>query len=526
MSLATIRNARPRNADYLHKWIESFTGVRIARTAVCPGHQSPFDAFSHQVIHRPRQALWMGSRGSGKSFLSAIDTHLSSRWNRNHGTRILGGSAAQSRQIYDALKEVVRDGSGDMGSDGDTIHRLLKREAEYRNGSTVEILACSDTSVRGPHVASLKLDEVDEIGSDHRDSAAGMCMEKNGVSASILMTSTWHRVGGPMGELMEKGDSGAFPVFRFCVFEVLERCPRSRSGPPVAGPDLYLNCPACPIKKYCHSHVVDRKPKAKRSDGHYAIDALIQKLDLVSARVFESDYLCSGPKADGIWFPGFDDSMGLLSNVTTEAEYDPAVPAHVSVDSGVFTGATFGQVRNAKGKIAVNIFADFLSEGLSASDNASQIVAFGKRWLGDGMSHRVSTDPSGGSRNAIGPTVIGEYHGAGLKGRTGIERWPLASIADSLATIEALLTPASGVPRLTIHPRCKHLISAFRTYRRAKRGGQWMDYPQDPQHPAEDVMDALRGMLKVEFPKGLNYVAPRAATGGPGYSELNATAHH
>ncbi len=34
---------------------------------------------------------------------------------------------------------------------------------------------------------------------------------------------------------------------------------------------------------------------------------------------------------------------------------------------------------------------------------------------------------------------------------------------------------------------------------RAKRGGQWADFPEDPQHPHEDVMDALRGVLFARF---------------------------
>ena len=73
-------------------------------------------------------------------------------------------------------------------------------------------MAASPTSVRGPHVPSLKLDEIDEIESDIRESAMGMAMEKHGCRSSVLMTSTWHRVAGPMAELMERGRNGAFPV--------------------------------------------------------------------------------------------------------------------------------------------------------------------------------------------------------------------------------------------------------------------------------------------------------------------------
>ena len=168
--------------------------------------------FARQVLERPSLCLWHGPRGSGKSFLSALDTHLCSRFNPRHETRILGGSKAQSEQIYRALIEAVVDGRGDYGSDAATITRLLKTEATYANGSRVAILAASPTSVRGPHVPSLKLDEVDEIDPDIRESALGMAMEIRGQRASVLMTSTWHRLGGPMSTLIERGHAGEFPV--------------------------------------------------------------------------------------------------------------------------------------------------------------------------------------------------------------------------------------------------------------------------------------------------------------------------
>ena len=92
-----------------------------------------------------------------------------------------------------------------------------------------------------------------------------------------------------MSTLIERGHAGEFPVATYCIFEVLERCPESRSG-------LNLeNCPACPLLAWCHEDCdadPQGRPKAKRSQGHYAIDSLIQKVQATSLRVFEADYLC------------------------------------------------------------------------------------------------------------------------------------------------------------------------------------------------------------------------------------------
>jgi hypothetical protein len=312
------------------------------------------------------------------------------------------------------------------------------------------------------------------------------------------MTSTWHRVAGPMAELMERGQNGAFPVDTFCIFEALETCPTERSGP------HYEKCPECPLVAWCHS---DRDshpeglPKAKRSNGHYTIDSLIQKVRAVSPRVFESDYLCLRPKAAGVWFTSFDEAR----QVKAGAEYNPAYPIHLAIDPGVHTGAVWFQLRprfDGQGHTA-NVFADYFAEGLSAETNAHEINEKTRNLCGVGMRRmRVTMDPAGSARTAVGPTVRGEYERAGVLGRNGLESWPLGKKADGLQLVEALLLSADGSVNLIVHPRCKRLITAFQCYARAKRSGQWMDYAEDPQHPHEDLIDPLAGGLKVEFPLG------------------------
>jgi hypothetical protein len=111
-------------------------------------------------------------------------------------------------------------------------------------------------------------------------------------------------------------------------------------------------------------------------------------------------------------------------------------------------------------------------------------------------------DPAGNASTAVGPTVRGEYERAGVLGRNGLESWPAAKKADGLQLIEAMLQSADTTVSLTIHPRCRRLVTAFQCYARAKLSSQWMDYAEDPQHPHEDLIDPLAGGLKLEFPQG------------------------
>jgi hypothetical protein len=491
---------RTRQLEHL----ANFWGVRVPTAQVCHDHRPPVEFLDAWTFDRPSLSLVLGPRGGGKSYLAALATHFDSLRHPHHGTKILGGSLAQSQQIYNALRDFdrTRRGSG-------VFTAFTKTAATYCTGSEVSILAASPTSVRGPHVPTLRLDEIDEIDPDVRESALGMCMGRHGLAAAVSMTSTWHRLGGPMAGLIDRAKGGDFPLYTYCSFDVLERCPADRSGPWVGGEAGYARCPECPLRPWCHAErdANGDRPLAKLSDGHYAIESLIQKVKSVSARTFAADYLCRGPKADGLWFPTFS----AASHVRETAEYDPALPVHLAVDSGVFTGAVCFQVHEIPGaEPTVTVFADYLSEGLTAEANARALRALAETRC-QGRLDRRCTDPAGGARNPIGPTVLEEYRRAGL----ALHRWPLRSVADGLALVESFLSPAAGPPGLLIHPRCTHLIAALTSYRRAKRAGQWMDYPEDPLHPHEELVDSLRGGLVDKFPEGRKPapVYRRVATG-------------
>jgi hypothetical protein len=472
-------------------------GVQVTTEPVCIGHHAPIEFLDAWVNDRPDDSLVLGPRGGGKSYLRGFATHLDSMRYAGTGTRILGGSMAQSRQVYNALGRFMDFAPGQFAAF--TIER-----ARYRNGSDVETLAASPKSTRGPHVPTLCLDEVDEIDPDLQDTALGMAMEMDGLTASVSRTSTWHRIGGPMAGLLERAEAGQLPFWRFCAFEVLERCPDDRSGPALE------RCPECPIVRWCHE---DRDqhptglPKAKRSNGHYSIASLIQKARSVSERVFESDYLCRGPKADGLIFPRFGDR-----HVTEAAEYDPLLHTYLAVDVGVYTGAVLFQVDWNRAVPTVRVVVDYLSYDTPAEENARALVELVRRHA-RGRLVEAYCDPAGNAKNPVGPRVIEEYERGGLR----LTPWPMAGVLDGLALLEGLIESAAQGVRLTIHPRAAKLKDSLRAYRRAKRQGQWTDRPEDPQHPAEDLVDALRGGLVAVLGltnSGAEYGGDILATGG------------
>lgn len=202
---------------------------------------------------------------------------------------------------------------------------------------------------------------------------------------------------------------------------------------------------------------------------------------------------------EGAWFPGFSTAR----HVTEAAGYIPGLSTHLAIDCGTsfHTGAVFFQVLTRDdGRRMVSVFGDYYAEGNYSRANAEAIRDMGLALCG-GRLDTVRLDPASGHRTGIGPVVSGEYER--VFGRRLVGPWPLHPVTDGLDLIEILLGTADRPAEIRIHPRCTNLIEAFRDYRRRERQGEWLDEPVDPQHPHEDLMDALRGGLVDRFPAGL-----------------------
>ena len=200
---------------------------------------------------------------------------------------------------------------------------------------------------------------------------------------------------------------------------------------------------------------------------------------------------------EGVWFTGFDGAIPGR-HITPDAEYRAGLPVYLAIDCGTsqHTGAVFFQIRPMGNQRLVAVFGDFYSCGSYSAATATQLHKHSEALPSRGHLDAIRLDPAASARTGIGPAAYGEYErvfGSRLMGR-----WPLHQVVDGLDQIEILLDTGG----LIVHPRCKHLIDAFKNYRRAERHGIILNYPADPQNPQEDLMDALRGGIRDRFPEG------------------------
>jgi Terminase large subunit, T4likevirus-type, N-terminal len=233
--------------------------------------------------------------------------------------------------------------------------------------------------------------------------------------------------------------------------------------------------------------------------------------------------------SDGAWFKSFD----AARHVTDRAEYEPGFPVHLAIDCGVsrHVAAVWFQVRPVRYvpalalpergearvtpggwvlppavpmvaehglRSVVTVFGDFHVEGVYSEAAARAIVAHGQTLPGcGGRPDLVRLDPAASARTGIGPTAYSEFER--VFGSSILARWPSHRVLDGLDQLEVLLDQGC----LLLHPRCSALKAAFQNYaRRRTPGGDWQDEPADPQHPHEDLLDALRGGVRDRFPEG------------------------
>jgi hypothetical protein len=202
--------------------------------------------------------------------------------------------------------------------------------------------------------------------------------------------------------------------------------------------------------------------------------------------------------SEAIRFPMFEPAR----HVTTRADYLPGLPVKLAIDCGLsrHVGAVWFQVRERDAyRRIISVFADYHAVDKTSEVNALAIRARAREVCG-GRLDAIYLDPASTARSGVGPAARGEF--ARVLGERITTTWPDHRVLEGLDQIEILLGGPDREPDLIVHPRCAFLIESFQTYRRAERRGEILDWPEDPQHPAEEALDSLRGAVRVVYPEG------------------------
>ena len=213
------RRARDGTDGDVLAWIEATFGVRIPAVACCEGHVAPAQAFCDALRARDQVALWIASRGfGGKTFLLALLAAANAILFETD-VIILGGSGQQSLRVVEHLHR--------LWAAGQVPRAWLASEPSLNKttlawGNTIQALTASQTAVRGAHPTRLLLDEIDEMKLPILEAAQGQPMDRDGVRAQTVMSSTHQHPDGTVTAMRRRAADLGWPVSEWCYRETLK----------------------------------------------------------------------------------------------------------------------------------------------------------------------------------------------------------------------------------------------------------------------------------------------------------------
>jgi len=440
---SALRGRAPRTRRDLGNYLRVFLGIEVPDRAVCPEHCAPMDYLWHAfgadlpapaAPGRPARAasanadciVW-ANRAGGKTELAAVATLLDCVFKPGCRVRILGGSGEQSARMYEYLTAFLR-----AGFEKYLAGPPLKTRCRFTNGATVEVLTQSATSVRGQHIQKLRCDEV-ELFNDEVFAAAKFTTQSTaGAVAAMECISTMHRPYGLMNSLVTAAPRLGTPVFKWCLFEVIERC-TDRA------------CSRCPLCSDCGG-------RAKCADGYLKIDDCITQMRRASRAGFEAEMLCRRPSLENVVFAEFDPETHVKS-----VDYDANLPLWRSLDFGFVNPfvCLWIQVDPAG---QVRVIDEYVRSRATIEVHAAEI----KRRTPCGEDRVAATfcDPAGSGLNDVtGTSAARELRALGIPTRSRP-----SAVLDGIELIRRAIRSGDGTSRLVVSPRCPRLIEALQCY--------------------------------------------------------------
>lgn len=444
-----------KKSEDLWEWIALYTDLKIPTKPVCPHHQAPFEYILRSYYEPASDLVVWAPRGGGKTRLAALATLLDLLHKPGCSVRILGGSLDQSLKVWEHLLPDLEEHCTDLiVKKGRTARRINLSE-----GSNVAVLTQSERAVRGLRVQKLRCDEVEMFNPEIWEAAqlvtrSTKCGERE-VRGVVEAISTHHRMGRLMGKILDRAQMTGIPVIRWCLLDVLEKCPAERE------------CRTCPLWDEC------RGIAKTKCEGFFKIDDAIAMKQRVSRDTWECEMLCNRPAVQGCVFPSFDEKLHLREKV----EMGMLRPLTLAIDFGFNAPFVCLWIQEDGEKCLV--IDEYVQSQRTVAVNMEQVES--REW---GKAPRICCDPAGAGRND--QTARSNVQLLKDRGYKVHKRHSL--IQDGLELVRTELHPAIGPARLFIHPRCRHLIAALKQYRYPDVGGE---VPlKDGEH--DHLIDALR----------------------------------
>jgi len=429
-----LRRVRPATRADLKNYVKVYLGLDVPDKNICPEHNSPMDYLCHafrgsslDARRSNTDAIVWANRTGGKTELAAVATLLDCIFKPNCQVRILGGSGEQSNRMYEYLINFLYNGFEEF-----LAEPPLKAKCRFANGSSTEVLTQSATSVRGQHVQKLRCDEVELFDVDVFNAAKFTTQSKAGIIAGMELISTMHQPYGLMQQIVASAPKYGTPIFKWCVWEVIEKC-TSRS------------CSQCPLWQDCRG-------KAKSAAGYLKIDDCITQMRRASRAGWEAEMLCIRPSRENVVFDEFEPDIHVRA-----VDYDPNLPLYRSLDFGFVNPFVCLWIQVDEAGV-VRVIDEYVRSRATIDVHAEAIKS--RLPVSEEKIAATFCDPAGKSLNDVtGTSSIRELRSLGIA-----VKYKRSGILEGIELIRRAIRSGDGKSSLIISPHCPRLIEAMECY--------------------------------------------------------------
>ena len=455
-----LRRTRPRTKQDLKNYIKVFLSISVPDKQICPEHNSPLDYLMYSFncdFTKPKPVnadcvVW-ANRGGGKTDLAAVATLLDCVFKPDCQVRILAGSEDQAGRMYQYLTGFLRN-----GFEKHLAGPVRKTGCRFINGSAVDVLTQSQSSVRGQHIQKLRCDEVELFDPDIYNAAKFTTQSSDKIIAGLESISTMHKPYGLMQKIVSNVSKNATPVFKWCIWETIEKCSDR-------------NCSTCPLWGDCAG-------KAKQAAGYLKIDDCITQMRRSSRAGWEAEMLCLKPNLENVVFDQFDYDLHVKP-----IDYDQNLPLYRSLDFGFANPFVCLWIQVDTDGV-VRVIDEYIRSRATIDVHAAELKA--RTPGGESAVSATFCDPAGaGANDVTGTSAVRELRSLGIN-----VRYRRSGIAEGIELIRRAIRSGDSKSRLVISPRCPRLIEALTCY-------HYPDSPSGDELPLKDGLydhpiDALR----------------------------------
>jgi hypothetical protein len=456
-----LRRVRPVTRRDLKNYVKVFIGIDVPDKRICSEHRSPMDYLWHAFAeskHEPsaanRDSIVWANRAGGKTELAAVATLLDCLFKPNCQVRILGGSGEQAGRMYEYLRSFVHHGYEQF-----LAGPVRKSKCHFVNGSAVEVLTQSATSVRGQHVQKLRCDELELFDKDVFAAAKFTTQSNAQITAGMEMISTMHKPYGLMHEVVTSASKFGTPIFKWCVWETIEKC-------------VDRTCSQCPLWSDCRG-------RAKTAGGYLRIDDCISQMRRASRAGWEAEMLCRRPSRQNVVFDEFDPAAHVKA-----VDYTPNLPLYRALDFGFVNPFVCLWIQVDEAGI-VRVIDEYVRSRATIDVHAVEIK--NRTPVAEEQVTATFCDPAGkGVNDVTGTSAVRELRALGIT-----VRFRRSSILEGIELIRRAIRSGDGKSGIIISPRCPRLIEALECYHYPESANAPGELPQKDglyDHP----IDALR----------------------------------